>query len=85
MKNYCCYEERPHFDMRPNFDNMSFEEINIHPNCNFSPVKRPCGCRHMMPPPMPCQMPVKPPHQNCYCDQQMLWLIGGIVIGKLLD
>ena len=79
MKNYCCYEERPHFDMHQNFDNMNFEEINIGQNCNFPNFAlRPC---HR---PMPCHMPIRQ-MPNCFCNQQMLWLIGGIIIGKILD
>ena len=77
MKNYCYYEEKPHFDM----NNMNFEEINIHQNCNFNPIKRPCGCSPM--PPMPYQ-PIRPPQNYC-CYKKLMWLVGGIVIGKLLD
>ena len=74
MKKYCVYEEYPHFDMQPNFD-----EINITQNCHHK-RPTPCGCLPNFPPmPAPCTQ--KP---NMFCDSAFLWLVGGIVIGKIL-
>ena len=83
MKNYYLYQEYPHYDMKQNFDNYNFEEININQNCHIPRPPKPCGCRPICP---PQPMPYPPrPMPNLFCDNSILLLLSGIVIGKILD
>ena len=72
MKNYQIYNNCPY----EHVPNMNFDEYQINNNCNICPPSQ--------------NFPPRPfPPQNCFwennCNNYLLLIVSGIIIGKLLD
>lgn len=82
-KQYQLYEECPYFDMRSPHNDFN------HNRCGCNPCRpnHPDFC-----PPLQPDFPVRPPmcnppsNNNCKCsNNELLYLLSGILIGKSLD